>query len=400
MKIKRFQASDVRQAIKEVRDVLGPDAVILSNTRVDGGVEIVAATDYDEAEFKRASQPVFSTKKQSPTVEINPTIESGQPVPPPQINQNVWSQEPTLVQMRKEISGLKEMLQSQLSDLAWKDMQYSNSPTQVQLLQRLLQMGVHIELAKSLATQAHTENDLETAWRHSLGSLANQIDVSQNDIINTGGIYALVGPTGVGKTTTVAKIAARCALKHGAKNVALITTDCYRIGGQEQLRTYARILGIPVRVAKTHQELSDALNDLIDRRFVLVDTAGMNQRDMQLTEKFALLKQQSPRIKNYLTLSATTQASVLNDIINAFSHLELSGCILTKTDETNSLGGAISALIRHQLPLAYVCDGQQVPEDISFARPNTLVKQASELMINEQLDPQAVSSYGGFAAHG
>ncbi len=400
MKIKRFQASDVRQAIKEVRDVLGPDAVILSNTRVDGGVEIVAATDYDEAEFKRSSQPIFSDTKQAPTVEINPTLESGRPTPPPQPNQNVWSQEPTLVQMRNEISGLKEMLQSQLSDLAWKDMKYNNSPTQVQLLQRHLQMGVQVDLAKALATQAHAADDLETAWRHSLGSLASQIDVQQDDIINSGGIYALVGPTGVGKTTTVAKIAARCALKHGAKNVALITTDCYRIGGQEQLRTYARILGIPVRVAKTHQELNDALNDLIDRRFILVDTAGMNQRDMQLTEKFALLKQQSPRIKNYLTLSATTQASVLNDIINAFSHLELSGCILTKTDETNSLGGAISALIRHQLPLAYVCDGQQVPEDISLARPNTLVKQASELMTNEQLDPQTVSSYGGFAAYG
>ncbi|RKZ79980.1 MAG: flagellar biosynthesis protein FlhF, partial [Gammaproteobacteria bacterium] len=295
---------------------------------------------------------------------------------------------------------LKEMLHSQLSDLAWKDMKYNHSPTQAQLLQRHLQMGVQVELAKTLASHANDSDDLETAWRHSLGSLANQIDIQQDGIINTGGIYALVGPTGVGKTTTVAKIAARCALKHGAKNVALITTDCYRIGGQEQLRTYARILGIPVRVAKTHQELSDALNDLLDRRFILVDTAGMNQRDMQLTEKFAVLKQQSPRIKNYLTLSATTQASVLNDIINAFSHLELSGCILTKTDETNSLGGAISALIRHQLPLAYVCNGQQVPEDISLARPNTLVKQASELMANEQLDPQSVSSYGGLAAYG
>ena len=400
MKIKRFQASDVRQAIKEVRDVLGPDAVILSNTRVDGGVEIVAATDYDEAEFRRTSQPVFHDKQQSTTVEINPTIESNRHTPPTQPNQNIWSQEPTLVQMRKEISSLKEMLHSQLSDLAWKDMKYNHSPTQAQLLQRHLQMGVQVELAKTLASQANDSDDLETAWRHSLGSLANQIDIQQDGIINTGGIYALVGPTGVGKTTTVAKIAARCALKHGAKNVALITTDCYRIGGQEQLRTYARILGIPVRVAKTHQELSDALNDLLDRRFILVDTAGMNQRDMQLTEKFAVLKQQSPRIKNYLTLSATTQSSVLNDIINAFSHLELSGCILTKTDETNSLGGAISALIRHQLPLAYVCNGQQVPEDISLARPNTLVKQASELMANEQLDPQSVSSYGGLAAYG
>lgn len=403
MKIKRFQAADVRQAIKEVRDVMGPDAVILSNTRVDGGIEIVAATDYDEAEFKRAapapSRPQAKYNDE-PKVEINPSTNRSRPeqqTPPPA--QNVWSQEPTLVQMRKEISGLKDMLQTQLSDLAWKDMERS-SPAQVQLLQRHLQMGVHVDLAKKITATANPLDDLETSWRQSLGTLAEQIDVPRTDIINSGGIYALVGPTGVGKTTTVAKIAARCALKHGAKNVALITTDCYRIGGQEQLRTYARILGVPVRVARTHDELNESLNDLLDRRFILIDTAGMNQRDMQLTEKFAVLKNQAHRIKNYLTLSATTQASVLNDIINAFSHLELSGCILTKTDETNSLGGAISALVTHQLPLAYECNGQQVPEDLSVGRPNTLVRQASELMNEQQLDPQTVSSYGGFAAYG
>ncbi|NOQ81652.1 MAG: flagellar biosynthesis protein FlhF [Methylophaga sp.] len=402
MKIKRFQAADVRQAIKEVRDVLGPDAVILSNNRVDGGVEIVAATDYDEAEFKRHSQSSHQVEStQSPRVEINPTATSPHVAPSFKPSENVWSQEPTLIQMRKEISGLKDMLQNQLSDLAWKDMEH-RSPIQIQLLQRYLQMGIQVDLAKKFTAQAHDVDDLELAWHQSLGRLANEINIHEDDIITNGGIYALVGSTGVGKTTTIAKIAARCALKHGAKNVALITTDCYRIGGQEQLRTYARILGVPVRVAKTHQDLADALNQLLDRRFILIDTAGMNQRDMQLAEKFSVLKQQSPKIKNYLTVSATTQASGLNDIINSFSHLELSGCILTKTDEASSLGGAISALIRHKLPLAYVCNGQQVPEDFSLARPNTLVKQASDLMNEQQqqLDPQTLSSYGGFAAYG
>jgi len=402
MKIKRFQAADVRQAIKEVRDVLGPDAVILSNNRVDGGVEIVAATDYDEAEFNRHSQARPAEPAQAPRVEINPAAESASRIAPQaKAPQNVWSQEPTLVQMRKEISGLKDMLQNQLSDLAWKDMEH-NSPLQVQLLQRFLQMGVQLDVAKKITAQTNQPDDLELAWHQSLGRLASEIPLDDDDIITRGGIYALVGPTGVGKTTTVAKIAARCALKHGAKNVALITTDCYRIGGQEQLRTYARILGVPVRVAKTHQELGDALNDLLDRRFILIDTAGMNQRDIQLAEKFSVLKQQSPKIKNYLTVSATTQASGLNDIINTFSHLELSGCILTKIDEADSLGGAISALIRHKLPLAYICNGQQVPEDFSLARPNTLVKQASDLMneAEQQLDPQTLSSYGGFAAYG
>jgi flagellar biosynthesis protein FlhF len=401
MKIKRFQAADVRQAIKEVRDVLGPDAVILSNTRVDGGIEIVAATDYDETKFQRPAPTMTDNLDQDTKVEINPSLKQAAmpPIARPEPSQNVWSQEPTLVQMRKEIAGMKDMLQSQLSDLAWKDMERIN-PVQVQLLHRHLSMGIQVELAKTIVAQSRNTEDLETAWRQSLGTLASQIEVQSENFIETGGIYSLVGPTGVGKTTTVAKIAARCALKHGAKNVGLITTDCFRIGGQEQLRTYARILGLPVRVAKTHQELAGALNELLDRRFILIDTAGMNQRDMQLAEKFLLLKNQSHRIRNYLTLSATTQTNVLNDTINAFSHLELSGCILTKTDETNSLGGAISAMIRHKLPLAYICNGQQVPEDFSLARPAMLVKEASLLMNEEQLDPQTLSTYGGFAAYG
>ncbi len=400
MKIKRFHAIDVRQAIKEVRDVLGPDAVILSNTRVDGGIEIVAATDYDEKQFKRNMSSTETTQPK-PKVEINPTPTSkvSQVETKETAQKNIWSQEPTLVQMRKEIASMRDMLQSQLSDLAWKDMERI-SPVQVQLLHRHLAMGIQVELAKNIVSQHHNSDDIETAWRQSLGALASRIDIQSDHFLESGGIYALVGPTGVGKTTTIAKMAARCTLKYGAKNVGLITTDSFRVGAQEQLRTYARILGVPVRVARTHDELSHSLNELLDRRFILIDTAGMNQRDMQLSEKFALLRNQSPNVRNYLTLSATTQTNVLNDIINAFSHLKLSGCILTKTDETNSLGGAISAMIKHKLPLAYLCNGQQVPEDFSLARPATLVKEASLLMDEEQLDPQTLSSYGGFAAYG
>ncbi|GAB4296344.1 MAG: flagellar biosynthesis protein FlhF [Methylophaga sp.] len=400
MKIKRFQAADVRQAIREVREVLGPDAVILSNTRVDGGIEIVAATDYDESQFRRQARSDMDDTHDQPRVEINPSNPPRADIPHSTPQENIWSQEPTLVQMRREIASLRDMLQNQLSDLTWKDME-RQSPTQMQLLKRFLHMGVDVEIAKTITSQMAGQEDLDTAWRQSMGQLASQIRLSDDDFLSQGGIFALVGPTGVGKTTTIAKLAARCTLKHGARNVALITTDCYRIGGQEQLRSYARILGIPIRVARNHAELSDTLADLLDRRFILIDTAGMSQRDMQVAEKFALLKQQSPKVKTLLTLSATTQTSGMDDIIKAFSHLDLNGCILTKIDEASSLGGAISTLIRHHIPLSYVTHGQQVPEDLSLARPNTLVNQASDLMNDEQqLDPQTLSSYGGFAAYG
>ncbi|HAU06351.1 MAG TPA: flagellar biosynthesis protein FlhF [Gammaproteobacteria bacterium] len=402
MKIKRFHAVDVRQAIQEVRAVLGKDAVILSNTRVDGGVEIVAATDYDEKHFQRpnTAPPEAKTK-----VEINPSPrpiirnETAQLIATEQNITPVPSQDPALTQMRDEIASMKSMLQNQLSVLTWNDMA-KNSPVQMQLLQHLLAMGLDLKLAKNIAQKYQQSNDFDSAWRQSLGTLANRIQVQDNHFLETGGIYSLIGPTGVGKTTTIAKLAARCALQYGAKNVALITADCFRIGAQEQLRTYARILGIPLRVVRTHTELAHSLNELLDRKFILIDTAGMSQKDIQLSEKFTLLKDQSPKVKNYLTLSTTSQTNVLNDTINAFSHLHLSGCILTKTDETNSLGGAISAIITHQLPLAYLCNGQKVPEDFSLAKPATLVKEASLLIEEQSLDAHTLPNYGGSAAYG
>ncbi|HAU06518.1 MAG TPA: flagellar biosynthesis protein FlhF, partial [Gammaproteobacteria bacterium] len=361
----------------------------------------VAATDYDEKHFQRPN----TAHEPKTKVEINPSPkpvirdEKTQLIATEQNISPTPSQDPTLTQMRDEIASMKTMLQSQLSDLAWNNMA-KNSPIQMQVLHRHLAMGIEVSLAKKIAQKYQQSNDFESAWRQSLGILANRVQIQDNHFLETGGIYSLIGPTGVGSTTTIAKLAARCALQYGAKNVALITTDYFRIGAQEQLRTYARILGIPLRVAKTHSELAHSLNELLDRKFILIDTAGMSQKDIQLSEKFALLKKHTPSIKNYLTLSATNQTNVLNDTINAFSHLHLSGCILTKTDETNSLGGAISAIIEHQLPLAYLCNGQKVPEDFSLAKPATLVKEASLLIEEQPFDSPTLSGYGGLAAYG
>jgi flagellar biosynthesis protein FlhF len=214
---------------------------------------------------------------------------------------------------------------------------------------------------------------------------------------------ALVGPTGVGKTTTAAKLAARFALRHGADHVALVTTDSYRVGATEQLRTYGRIMGVPVRVTRTPEELRGALQDLSACRLVLIDTAGMSQRDMRLSEQLTLVQQGSPLVQVFLVLSATTQPLGLEEVVRAFRGIPIDGCILTKLDEAVSLGALLSVLVQHGLPVGYLSDGQRVPEDIRPARAHVLVNQALQVLkrAGRRADDQALElAYGGMAADG
>jgi flagellar biosynthesis protein FlhF len=194
--------------------------------------------------------------------------------------------------------------------------------------------------------------------------------------VELGGVYALVGPTGVGKTTTVAKIAAECTLKLGAQRVALVTIDSYRIGAVDQLRIYGKILGAPVFAIKTEADLVLTLSELRTRHLVLIDTVGMSQRDQRITDQIALLAGNGKRVKRLLLLSAVAQANVLEDVVRAYRGEGLAGCILTKVDESLTLGGALDVLLRHKLPLHYVTNGQRVPEDLHRPNPLYLVERA------------------------
>jgi flagellar biosynthesis protein FlhF len=197
-------------------------------------------------------------------------------------------------------------------------------------------------------------------------------------------VVALLGPTGVGKTTTVAKLAARFCVRHGARRVALVTTDHYRIGAHEQLRAYAKLLDVPLRVAASAEELRAVLQDLSDRQLVLIDTAGMSQRDLRLSEQFALIRAGQHAIKCYLVLAATTQAAGIAEILRAYAPLEPTACIITKVDEAVSLGGILSRLVQQRLPVAYLSDGQRVPEDLYAARAHQLVSRCVALMRRAQ----------------
>ncbi|MBI3771249.1 MAG: flagellar biosynthesis protein FlhF [Gammaproteobacteria bacterium] len=370
MKIKRFLGTDIRQAMRKVRESLGEDAVILSNKRVNGGVEVIAAVDYDESAIYDQQPGVENATSQNSARGQNQ-----EPVKP----KVVWSQEPTLLEMKGELRSMRGLLETQLANLTAVDFEVKH-PLQHQMQQRMSKLGFGKALSSQLIEKLPNEGNIEDLWRRMLGKLAINVKVTDDDILTNGGVIALIGPTGVGKTTTIAKLAARFALRFGNRSVALISTDSYRIGAHEQLKAYARILDVPFKFVNTRAGLDDALAAFSDRRLVLIDTAGMSQRDMRLSKHLELLGYDRAEVATYLVVSTTSRLSGLNDVVATYKKFNVKGCILTKIDESTCLGSALDVVIRHNLPVAYVSDGQRVPEDLQPARSHTLVSRSVVIM--------------------
>ncbi len=420
MKIKRLCAANIREAMRMVREDLGPDAVILSNRRVSSGIEIVAAIDYDEAlvgeELAGEADPAPTPAGGAPPPAAPPapvpdrvgaaepakawgrspaapSADAPAPAPAPAPGKRtaapqrgeeggkprvVWSQDPMLVDMQGELRAVRELLEQQLSGLAWGELG-RRQPARAELLRRLMDYGLARDHCLGLAEAARGENDPERAWERVLSRLVETVVVGQDEILTQGGVVALVGPTGVGKTTTVAKLAARYTLRHGPRRVALVTTDSFRIGAYDQLRTFGMILDTPVRLASTAAELRSVIAEFSDRSLILIDTAGMSQRDMRLSQQFDLITDASG-VHSYLVVAANAQPSTLEETAGAFARMRLAGCILTKLDEATRLGGALSMAHNHRLPVAYLSNGQRVPEDLQTARADDLIRFGAELI--------------------
>ena len=384
MKIKRFVAQDMRQALRMVREALGEDAVILSNKTIEGGVELTAAVD-------------LADDVQPDTFDHRIPRQSEEPVAPAHAPHHQES----LEDLRREMHNLRRWMQAELSGLSWYDLG-QRSPHSQQLLGQLMALGLGAELARSLAERVRDIEDPAQAWHKALYLLAAEIRVCEADPIEHGGVVALVGPTGVGKTTTIAKIAARFALRHGHRNVALITTDSFRIGARDQLQTYARILNVPVRTATSREEMDTALNMLGDRRLVLIDTAGMAAAHERIVDQRETLAAAGSALTTLLTLSATTEAAAVHRALRLFAEFKPDACVLTKLDEAASLGGVLSALVQAGLSTAFVTDGQRVPEDLQPARAHPLVTRAAELLAENPaaLDPGYLAlALGGTNIH-
>ncbi len=492
MKIKRIVARDMRTAIRKVREELGPDAVILANRKVDQGVEIISALDYDAeklyeqsdaagpneaaaspapvtpssskpgtaaaSEYAQLAQDIHAENERqahfqlaedrvsipethphhtasSPGHQAASLVKNAPraraPEPPARkpslqkdpperltdfMNDTAFAkkavstheafeaspsgekparQEMLIQDLQHELKSLRGLMESQFSIFEWEGAARRH-PVRVNLLNRLSDLGLDIDLAKQIVGQVNEERDPERAWRMALEILSRQLPVMDDEILNYGGVVALVGSTGVGKTTTVAKLAARYAMTHGQRNVAIVTTDNYRIGAHEQLLHYARILGVPMQTADNNEQLGRVLAGLMDRKLVLIDTAGMSQRDLRLSEQFATLKGSSPLIKSYLVMSATTDLNALDETVKAFSRVDLTGCIITKLDEASAIGAPMSAAIRHHLPVAYVGVGQRVPEDLQPARAHRLISRAlnsgAGTQKAEELEPDVLAA--------
>ncbi|MBX3617453.1 flagellar biosynthesis protein FlhF [Nitrosomonas sp.] len=385
MKVKRYIASTSREALRQVKEELGEDAVILSNRKIRNGVEIMALADSEMSNLVREetpppSLPSFAKQYESQNefaaseVYSKKTFENDLQQPLPPVNETISA---TFARdIIAEIQAMRNTLEDQMATVAWGNFT-QRRPDKVKLLKILLDSGFSPLLVRHLIGKLSDELDFEQSLKQATSILTTNLrTAASDDMIEQGGVYALVGPTGVGKTTTTAKLAARCVMRHGADKVALLTTDSYRIGGHEQLRIYGQLLGIPVRNIKDTEDLQLTLSELRNKHMVLIDTVGMSQRDRMVMQQIAMFRDCGVEVKRILMLSATCNGKTLDEIISAYQESGISGCIITKVDEAASLGVVLDAAIRRKLLLHYVANGQKVPEDIHVAHSRYLLHRA------------------------
>ncbi|KTC99433.1 flagellar biosynthesis protein FlhF [Legionella erythra] len=352
MKLKRFVAPDTRTAMQQIKAAFGPDAVILSSSRVDNGVEVVAAIDYDET-----------------VLSAEAAVASAEPPPLPAIK----SVESPLDEMRQEIQTLRGMLEAQIRGHGGH-----GEPLHAVLMQKLLYLGVSQRTAASLVSRVSPTLNQQKGWEQVLNDFSMRLPIHDSRRIEEGGVYAFVGPTGVGKTTTLAKVAARFVLRFGAENLGLVTMDTYRIAAEEQLVLYGKILGVQVCVAQDEVSLSRVIRQLSNKKLVLIDTAGMNPADERVARQMDLLSTKLHSISTVLVLPATSHYQVIADAIQRYQANRVEQCIITKLDESLALGGILSAVTEARLGVSYLTHGQRVPEDIKMATRHQLIEQLAE----------------------
>jgi flagellar biosynthesis protein FlhF len=419
MKVRRYVAVNSREALARARAEIGPDAVVLSGRQTEVGFELLALAKSDVAVLVNAGReqkthelaaPAVSQRAQPAAQKRAPDPRAGAPtapaaramapkpwIPPKSLSGAPAAATPSIAAPRaaapataaaprtaepvlvNEIRALRSMVEEQGAHLAWMH-DGKSRPLRSAMLRELMVAGFSAVLSRKIAEAVPDDLAAEPARQWVARTLARNLhcgDAAADpavDPVSSGGVFALVGPTGAGKTTTAAKLAAGCVVRYGAGSLGLISADHYRIGAQDQLRIYGRILGVPVHAVHDAESLRAALEALAGKRLVLIDSIGVGQRDARVAEQTALFEEQG--IARILLLSAASQAETLEEVVQAHGAGSLAGAILTKTDEAVSLGGALDCAIRHRLRLSHVTNGQRVPEDIHPANGPWLIHRA------------------------
>lgn len=366
MNIRKFIAPTTRQALQDIRDELGAEAVILSNRKLDKGVEIIAlANEAVEQLTEKAQAQVQASKVQGAAHRVQPEADNSTiAVPLPNAYES---------SILGEIKSMNNMLQQQLATLTWNDVQ-QRDPQRAGLLRRMLNSGFSVLLARQLLDNMPGKDVQGEAWIKRVLKRNLLVADQADDIVMRGGVYALTGPTGVGKTTTTAKLAARAVVRYGADKVALLTTDSYRIGAYEQLKIYGKILGVAVHAVKDTDDLRLTLSALRHKHLVLIDSVGMGQRDGRVADQNKMFDVAG--VRRLLLLNATSSGDTLEDVVRMYRSSQVIGCIPTKLDEAANLGTLLDVVVRHQLVMHYMTSGQRVPEDLHAINLDYLLHRA------------------------
>lgn len=343
MNIRKFIAPTARQALKDIRNELGGEAVILSNRKVDAGVEIIALAN---EEITKMTDSVVREKAQG-------TRQNEQMARPSSL-----APESSIL---SEIKSMHSMLQQQIAALSWNEVQ-QRDPHAAGLLCRMLNAGFSAQLARQLLDKMPAGKTQGESWVNQVLKCNLRVAGEEDDIVVKGGVYALIGPTGVGKTTTTAKLAARAVVRYGADKVALLTTDSYRIGAYEQLKIYGKILGVEVHAVKGTEDLRLTISSLRNKHLVLIDTVGMGQRDERVGDQSEMFD--AAGVPRLLLLNAASGGDTLDDVVRMYHSDKVIGCIPTKLDEAVNLGAVLDVVVRHHLVMHYMTNGQCVPEDL------------------------------------
>ncbi|AHF03643.1 flagellar biosynthetic protein FlhF [Marichromatium purpuratum 984] len=363
MSVRRYTARDMRDAMRQVRELQGPDAVILSSRRVDGMLEVIAALD--EGDQAAAPAPTVPTRAPHRERANAPEVRAPRPAVPATAT---LPTDPEIAAMRRELCDLRSLLvqhQNASESARWA----ARHPLAAELVTRLTGCGFTEKLARSLAGGILEETSVESAWSRLRARLSAAMPTAQSPVLDQGGMLALVGPTGVGKTTTLARLALRQIRRMGRDSVSLVSLDRQRIGAYKQLQAFGQMAGVSVMLLENEHELAALSSRAGDGRLILIDTAGHAARDAAERRLFAQVRERI-ELETWLVIAATHQSMVLRQVLEAFQSSEPSALVLTKVDETEQLGETLSVLMEQRLGLIFYSDGQRMTED--FHKVDTL----------------------------